>query len=367
MNIFKELRKGIIFFTILLIMCVVIQKILVPKDIDRVSFVEYDNIPKDKLDVLYFGDSSIYSAVNPYVIWEEYGISSYSQAGVAEPINNTYHVIKDSLKIQKPKLILLNADAFFHKKKKNIGYLHLDIDHKKLNIEKLKMIYDENNLLSDREKIEFLIPLYRYHGRWKKLEKIDIGLYDKGNDVLRGHIFRTNYTDVSKKEKLKSKKKVKIPYYNKYIVHKIAELTKKKDIELVIVYIPHLRSYTPQKAKVVKKFAKELGVDFIDLNDAIEEIGLNFSNEFTDFGTHINMKGAVKVSSYLGKILKERYKIPDRKGVKGYEFWERDYNDYKRLYKDNMEILKNNIKNKKQLKKKKKKKKKANKINKEGK
>ena len=52
------------------------------------------------VDVMFYGSSHTYSDINPAVLWEQEGISSYDLAGSLQPLWNTYYYMKESLKYQ---------------------------------------------------------------------------------------------------------------------------------------------------------------------------------------------------------------------------------------------------------------------------
>lgn len=60
-------------------------------------------------------------------------------------------------------------------------------------------------------------------------------------------------------------------------------------------------------------------------------MGIDWANDTRDKGDHLNHYGAVKVSHYLGKILTEKYSLPDRRNDANYAFWKEDYEAYKQL------------------------------------
>ena len=65
------------------------------------------------------------------------------------------------------------------------------------------------------------------------------------------------------------------------------------------------------------------GYTFLNLNDYYEEIGIDFETDFYDYGGHANAFGAEKCTAFLGKYLDEHYSLPDKRGQKGYEDWDK--------------------------------------------
>ena len=59
------------------------------------------------IDVMFYGSSHTYSDINPAVLWEEQGIPSYDLAGSLQPLWNTYYYMKESLKYQRPQVMVV--------------------------------------------------------------------------------------------------------------------------------------------------------------------------------------------------------------------------------------------------------------------
>ena len=52
----------------------------------------------------------------------------------------------------------------------------------------------------------------------------------------------------------------------------------------------------------VKRYAQERGLEFIDANEPIEALALDYSTDFYD-PNHLNLSGSTKLSSYLAAQL----------------------------------------------------------------
>ena len=64
--------------------------------------------PKNKIDVLFLGSSHVHCNVNTQLLWDEYGMAAYLMTGAEQPIWNSYYNLKEALKTQKPKLVVLD-------------------------------------------------------------------------------------------------------------------------------------------------------------------------------------------------------------------------------------------------------------------
>ena len=70
--------------------------------------------PEDSLDVIVLGDSEGHSAISPTVLWKEYGITSFVCSQSGQRAVEAYYMLKKVLSVQKPKVVILETDLFYH-------------------------------------------------------------------------------------------------------------------------------------------------------------------------------------------------------------------------------------------------------------
>jgi len=69
------------------------------------------------------------------------------------------------------------------------------------------------------------------------------------------------------------------------------------------------------------------GYEFLNLNDSYEEMGIDFSTDFYN-AYHVNVGGAEKYTSYLGKYISDNYDLPDHRDDMLYSEWEEQATAY---------------------------------------
>ena len=69
--------------------------------------------PKDSLDVLYIGSSSVYMDFNPLVAYKEYGFKTGLLSYGLQPFIMTKYLIEDSRNFQNPKRTWLQTSRFY--------------------------------------------------------------------------------------------------------------------------------------------------------------------------------------------------------------------------------------------------------------
>lgn len=63
------------------------------------------------VDVLILGPSLAFADINTATLWSEYGISAFHLGGSIQPMWNTYYYMKEALKYQRPKVMILEASV----------------------------------------------------------------------------------------------------------------------------------------------------------------------------------------------------------------------------------------------------------------
>lgn len=285
------------------------------------KFYELDN---NTVDVLILGSSHAFEDFNTGTLWDEYGMSSYILAGSVQPMWNTYYYLKEALKMQRPKLIVLEgyctvfSSEFIDDSRiiKNNYGLHWSPDK----VESLK-------ISSPKERwSDFFLEYTQYHTRYKELSREDF-LDNQGNPLyydwkgfgcnmettplecvdISGVTERTNLFEKTEK------------YYRATI-----KLAKENNIPIVTVISPYA-GITIEDQQILNSagdIAEELGVPYLNCNLIANEIGIDYSKDAADDG-HLNYRGNLKFSKYIGQYLSDNYNLPDHRGDSRYNTWER--------------------------------------------
>lgn len=337
MNKLKTIFRVLIFCLIGILLFLLITPIFIPKTINAKKG-EYRNIiqgfykePKNTLDVVFIGDSSIHRGISPIEIWEEYGITGYDFASPGQGIWDSYYCMKEVLDYQKPKVIVLHTDAIFKeytRKKSNKRHLY---DNMRNSINKLQGIMDPAQKDSKKDTLTLLFPLLRFHDRWSELSKDDfIYAYKKSGFPSKGFEMEKKVKSYKKGNgymQKESKKSIIGPKGSEFL-NKIKELCDENDIKLMLLETPSPKTWNKTKHEQIEKWSSKNNVQFLDLNLHMEELQIDWNKDTSDEGYHMNIYGAEKNSKYVGKYLKDYYQLPDHRGEKGYEQWVEDAKVY---------------------------------------
>ena len=173
----KFLMKSIIFFIIFTLIFVYSSNILRSKQLSKpwdftMTTSGFYNEKRNTLDVLAFGSSHAYASINPIEIWDKTGLQSYVLATSNQPIWITYYYMKEALKFQKPKVMILDVHMIVDYDKE---YGTEAMNYTALN----EMKFSKNKVDAIRasapkkDRVYYYFDLFKYHSRWKDLSKDD--------------------------------------------------------------------------------------------------------------------------------------------------------------------------------------------------
>lgn len=337
------MRKAIfrigIFLVILMLLLFRWNSVFKMKDGDGIyDLTKFYELEDNTVDVLILGSSHAFEDFNTGTLWDEFGTSSFVLGGSSQPMWNTYYYLKEALKTQSPKVIVLEGymttyvyDYIDNSRiiKNNYG-LHWSKDK----IESLKISAPE------KQWREFFFEYVQYHTRYKDIDQKDY-LKNQGNPLFinwKGfgcNMDTTPFTvnDVSgiKEDSPMTKKTEK--YYRM-----ILELAKDNNIPIIVVITPYADiSDSDQRVfNGAEIIAKEYEIPFINCNLLNQEIGIDYSTDAADIA-HLNYRGNQKLSQYIGQYLSDHYEIPDHRDDARYLSWQADA-DYIRRMVYNQEL-----------------------------
>jgi hypothetical protein len=335
----KAILKGTIFIMILAFAISSLTSMLTIKTGHRAKLIQglYENTGKS-YDVVFLGSSHMHGAMNPNVLWGEYGITSFNYATGGQPIDVTYYLLKEVLKKHGKPIVVV--DLYYLGLTRDFGeegYIRYVLDSMKLSKNKVEAVM---NATPRTEWVNYLMPFIKYHSRWKELKeedfKFDItsSYYAKGFDasrVLYGKEFKSTGPVKGTSD---------IPPKSEEYLNKIIDLSKKEEFKLVFVNVPHdyagtsgSKGWHKQPAKMFNKvaeIAKENYIPFINYNSILDEIGFDPKKDMFNIG-HLNVNGSKKVSSHIGRFLKENYELNDHRNDENYAQWKTGYNYFQHV------------------------------------
>lgn len=294
-------------------------------------------IDEETVDVLCVGSSHVYCGINPVQMWDDHGIAAYDLAEGSQAIWHSYYYIKEALKTQTPRVVVLDV----YTAAKSVEEMTKRV---KSNLINMPWSYDKWEALTvadTEEKMDIFWNFPAFHTRYDSLSRSDYDLAYEG-DLYLGYIYHPEVvayeaeeiTDVRHVQECEP-----IPEKAEEYLRKSIELCQDNNIDIVLTNTPW-PNITEDKQKYynyVQGIADEYGVPFINgclLND---EIGMDYSVDSMGNGGHLNYSGVTKYTRWFTEWLVERYELPDRRSDAKWDEWQRQSDRLKAV------ILKNEL------------------------
>ena len=330
----KVIVRGVVTTILVVISLFLLQKLLQPKYMSDVVegrlIAEYYGEEKNH-DVIFIGDCEVYENFSPKVLWEEYGINSYIRGSAQQLIWQSYYLLEDTLRYEKPDVVIFNVLSMKYDEPQKEAYNRMTLEGMKWSSSKVKSI--QASMTEQEEFMDYVFPILRYHSRWSELGSEDVRyMFGKETVSHKGYYMRV---DVKPAENVPEGNILADYQFGEnayYYLDKMTQLCKENDIELILIKAPSLYPYWYDEWETqIEEYAKENDLKYINFLNLIEETGLDFSKDTYDGGLHLNLSGAEKITEYLGEFLRNEYELPDHRSEKELqEIWDQKIILYER-------------------------------------
>lgn len=325
--------KVIVFVLGFVGLSAIISYMVCPKRSDPESGISYPSArgfygePENTIDIVVLGNSGAYSGFSPMELWHRHGYTSYVASEGNQNLGESICIFNELLQNQKPKLLIVDVDCFWQTR-------------------------------NEIQRIEYTLkaylykyfPMFKYHDRWKTTTVDELFAKKEYNyrTATKGQFFSRDAMKADKPFIMEETDKVTpVPMPSVLSMNKLLRICEENNIEVLLIDIPTIRSWNYAKHNGVVEYAKEKGLEFIDLSLIEDEKwAIDWDKDSRDGGNHLNSYGARKLTVYLGKYLAENYDFTDRRNDEAYAQWEADYQEY-REYMKGGRVFKKNNKNKK--------------------
>lgn len=302
-NAIKKISASIAFLLIFVILLLVSSYVFMPKNnlkefgMDDTAANGILGEKSDTIDVLVLGDSEAYSSITPMQIWNDYGYTTYVCATSAQYLSYSENLLKQAFRKQKPKLVILETNAIYREMK------------------------FENSIMT---KAENYFSVFKYHDRWKNMSRNDfLGKVEyTWTDDFKGYYYNSNTVKSDNLDYMKPTDEAEqIMPINKSYVKNMADFCKENGADFLLVSTPSTKNWNYKRHNGIEKLAKELNLNYIDLNTGDTKVDIDWSKDTRDKGDHLNHSGAVKTTRFLGQYIKNNYSFPDKRKNAEYSKW----------------------------------------------
>lgn len=344
----KKIEKiKIIFMTITLLIIVCTTNFILCRQLnsksDAIRVKNFYRLEKNSLDMLFIGASTAFTDYSAPLAWKEFGYTSYSFATNMAPMGIAKSMLIEARKSQNPKVFVIDINGILYDDtlEDREGAKRLWIDNMPLSKNKIDTIKE---LVSKDERLAYYIPLLKYHSNWTDFfECLDVSIEECTN---------TDYVNLSslgiqgstKVEPQRNYVNIKeytqtLPMHHLSGQHlkELLEYCKSENLQNVIfTNMPRYYSteMLPERGRnnAAKELIKEYGYECLDMDDYVDEIGLDPEIDFYN-QNHLNVYGQKKLTIFLGNLLNERFQLSNNRHDKNIcERFNQEYDSYTKIY-----------------------------------
>jgi hypothetical protein len=262
-------------------------------------------------DVLFIGDCEVYESFIPAYLWEKHGISSYVRGSAQQLTWQSYYLLEDTLRYEKPKAVVFNVLALKYGEPQNEAYNRMTLDSMKWSRTKIDAI--KASMTEDESFVDYVFPILRYHSRITELEGDDFKYIFKDKKVSHsGYLMQKGVVPMESGDMGEGRDLLDytLPTTSVDYLEKMRVLCAENGIELILIKSPTNSWgywWYDEWDEQVREYAEQKGLAYYNLIPKADEIGIDYSTDTYDRGIHLNVYGAEKVTDYFGKILKDNH------------------------------------------------------------
>lgn len=298
-----------------------------PYDITRKIKGFYEE-PENSLDLIFVGSSQLFSTINPAVLWREQGITSYVFAANEQNPRLSYYFIREALKYQHPKAIVLDMFYCDFDRIQREAVVRLNLDDMRWGRNKIEAIL--NNVPPDQW-LSYFFPIMKYHERWSSLGEDDFREYSGRNPYKGWSPYGEDETESevevkrTPEEISKNKERRELNAEAMEWIERIFDYCEEEQIELIFLKTPNEDlACLPDGEEGYKEVEGQPYYNTI--SDLAEQKGVFFVNYnviMTGTG-HNDVLTSQKVTSHFGNWYVNTHKVIDKRNLPEYSYWDED-------------------------------------------
>lgn len=338
----------LIAFALAVIMSTVLLQTFLLKRIDNntMRMEAFYLEEKGTVDAVLIGASDVYAGYSAPYAYEKYGLTSYPYATQSSPSEIVLPQIKEVIKYQNPKMIIVEINAFLYRDSE----LPTEPSH--------RMFADNvphdaiwNDYLKDAvpqdKQIEYYLPIIKYHSSWTdypwkvKYLTAELELKKNGYSLFRG--FKTVANEFHPTGKVYNStladndETLPLGVNGEHYLTQTLEYLKKNNItNVMFMRFPHIvydKSYSRfKRCNRAAEIIESYGYDFVNLERYGDQEGFDPNKDFYNWD-HMNIYGSEKLTDYIANMLIDEYQVtPAKLNDKQKQEWDVSTNYYHMVY-----------------------------------
>lgn len=284
----------------------------------------YYEMKRDSLDAVIVGASGTFTSFAPMDAYIDNGYTSYVFATNVMAANSMKYMLREVMKTQSPKVLIIDTMPFGTKHTFEYAdyVIRYNIDGLKYSINRFNLIRDK---VTDEDKLPYYLDIVKYHGN----------RFNWSNFWAEKHLVSKGYQNMDYgvvNEPKYTKESIPLdPLLDGLLTELLDECDRihiEYGAEICFTCFPYadmseVNEYYYENINYVEEQVLKYGFDFIDCEDFRDEFALDNHEDYWDPG-HFNIYGAEKITRLFGKLIDEKYDLPDHRGDLNYYEWEND-------------------------------------------
>lgn len=286
----------------------------------------YYSLEPNTVDMVYVGGSACFVYYQPLKAWNDHGIVSFNYATGGVDLESYKTMIKEVLKTQSPKLIVVDARPLQYRDEgsedsnppSEASYRGV-LTGMRFSTNKMQFVNDNLHYIND-ETTSYYFDLIKYHDNIIDFHENNIKmLFGRYFDKFNGYYFYHNHEALAKPSFATNQKQA-VSEETINIFTDLLDYMKGTQADYLFVVSPYAEKEEHKKIyNFVQDKINDYGYQFVDFNDYADEMQIDYAKDFCDIN-HVNIFGSEKYTDFLNQYIVNRYSVPNRKADTKYSF-----------------------------------------------
>lgn len=269
-------------------------------------------LKENTLDVLTLGSSYSFCSIDPQYLYDQKHIRGFDLGSGNQSIMLSYFWLKEALRSQSPKALLLEADLCWKRVDTPYNMTEADVrrslDYMRMSPVKFEAVKAYSEMDDTMTLSSLLFPIIRYHDRWKEFDEDDfIWSEPSRRSELKGFYAQATinkkegYVPYRKEDRTET---VEMDPVSVEYLEKILALCRDHNMHLILYRSPAFYCDPLNESGALEDWAAANNVAFYDFNEEslYNAIDYEYDRDAGDY-RHCNIYGARKITDFMGTLL----------------------------------------------------------------
>lgn len=340
----KQALKAILFVLLFLFLLQSVTYMLRTNGSIKEIFLGFYAEEEDTIDVVMIGSSPVYPFYAAPQMWGEHGFTAYPLSSNVQRPQAAVYLVKEALKTQSPALFVFELRMYTYTDSEmtvNPAYIRGVTDNLKYSFNRFQLI---NELVEDKaERYTYYFDIFKYHSNWKTIVLPDqyTALFYERLHPLKGYVPQDTVMPGTQADLSAYTGTEPIPAKQEENLRKLLSYLQENELEALFLISPMIQTGKQQmQFRYMEEIVEEYGYAYLNLNEHLEEMGIDFGTDYYDGGSHVNAAGAQKCTTFLGDYINSHYALEDKRGDAAYATWDEAYLYWQEVQKAALENIK---------------------------